>query len=203
MSTHAAIWKNHSDYFENRFSDVASYDQNEDSSPAKENIRIWQIISRWFTADQYLSVTADLFYDGNEEYSYPRQEPDLSMQGLQTRYFVISLSEQLRVESKKQEKRLAGDALARFRASYDDALTFSSSLGNYQLPNVVATADDGEIVFEWYGKSYHLVVSFDGDGEYGYSYEVDGEIIAGFYEGFCDQDLPEDLRNYFNGIAAN
>lgn len=112
----------------------------------------------------------------------------------------ISLLGRLSAERRKQEKRLAGDALTRFQASYADALKFSASLRTCPSPNLVATADDGEIVFEWYGENHHLVVSIDGDGEYGYSYEFKGEVVAGSHEGFCDQEIPEDMRSYIEEL---
>ncbi len=130
-------------------------------------------------------------------------QPNLKSCGVQTQDVAITLLEKLRLESEKQEKQLTGSSLSRFKAAYKDALVLSLSLENYQSPNVVAVAEDGEIVFEWYNKKYHVVVSLDGDGEYGYSYEFAGQHAAGLYNGFCDQCIPDDLRAYLLAVAVN
>lgn len=209
---------------ENVFADFTSWDQNEYVSLVNNAIRAFarpfslrfedsngQLTSRGITfglgqeisAGRDLSSIEVLVHDISAEYSGLFQGLDLSIPRLQAQKRAISLFEQLSAERRKQERRLEGDALKRFQASYADALEFSSSLTTYPLPNVVATADDGEIVFEWYGENHHLVVSIDGDGEYGYSYEVAGDIVAGLHEGLCNQDLPEDMRKYLDALAAS
>lgn len=109
-----------------------------------------------------------------------------------------TIFDRLTAEKIKKEKRIVGKSLERFQASYADALKLAPLLAAYPSPNFLSTAEDGEIVLEWYGRHHHLVVSLDGDGEYGYSYALGGEIVSGKHAGFCDKELPEDMSSVLN-----
>lgn len=60
-------------------------------------------------------------------------------------------------------------------------------------------ADDGEIAFEWLKGDRHAIVSFDGDGTYGYAMKVGDRFVPGEVPSPDAYILPDDLKAYVGG----
>lgn len=61
-------------------------------------------------------------------------------------------------------------------------------------------SDEGEVAFEWKTPEKHAMVSFDGDGYYGYAMLIDNRFKAGAQEMPMANTIPSDLREYL-GVA--
>ncbi|WNV09597.1 hypothetical protein [Tardiphaga sp. 709] len=65
------------------------------------------------------------------------------------------------------------------------------------VPRPLIWSDDAsEIVFEWMLGDRHAVVSFEGDGEFGYAMKIGGRFVPGRHRGNPNGPTPVDLANY-------
>lgn len=63
--------------------------------------------------------------------------------------------------------------------------------------------DGDEIVLDWRRGDKHVIVSFDGSGQYGYAMLVDGKYVPGcFNDPVAWGELPCDLKEYFKVMLS-
>jgi len=87
------------------------------------------------------------------------------------------------------------DSLVDFQKSTADAISFASNLNRVTPPHVSAN-EDGEVAFQWMKDAARLLISFEGDGRYGYAMLKGGAFAPGKVEVESASDLPEDLNEY-------
>lgn len=63
-------------------------------------------------------------------------------------------------------------------------------------PNI--WSDEGEVAFEWKTPEKHAIVSFDGDGYYGYAMLVNDRFRAGAQDMPLANTIPSDLKDYLS-----
>jgi hypothetical protein len=85
-------------------------------------------------------------------------------------------------------------------AQFSDARKLGSVLpAGFAIP-AIWTDGETEVVFEWIGKAHHAVVTFEGDGEFGYAMRQGSRFTPGAQSGKCADAPPPDLLNYIAEI---
>jgi hypothetical protein len=80
-----------------------------------------------------------------------------------------------------------------------EALHFLAKLSADSGRPSIWTDSETEIVFEWISGSRHAIVSFEGEGEYGYAIKTEGgRFVPGAFRGDPKGSLPVDLLEYIN-----
>ncbi len=79
-----------------------------------------------------------------------------------------------------------------------DAARFSFAIGKDVMSPAIWCAD-GEVAFEWITSDKHAIVSFDGDGTFGYAMRVSDSFEPGAIESGSPDLFPDDLRRYLSG----
>ncbi len=85
-------------------------------------------------------------------------------------------------------------------SQFADAQKFSSALPSGLATPHVWTDGDTEVVLEWISGERHAVVSFEGDGNFGYAMKQGSRFNPGQQSGNCDRPLPTDLLKYIAEI---
>ncbi len=81
-------------------------------------------------------------------------------------------------------------------AQFSDARKLGSALpAGFAIPRIW-TDGETEVVFEWISKVRHAVVSFEGDGGFGYAMRQGSRFVPGAQSGNCADAPPLDLLNY-------
>jgi hypothetical protein len=86
----------------------------------------------------------------------------------------------------------------RLSGAASEALRFLAKLSADSPRPSIWTDSETEIVFEWIDGPRHAVVSFEGDGEFGYAIKADGLFVPGAFRGDPKGSLPADLSEYIN-----
>ncbi len=89
-------------------------------------------------------------------------------------------------------------AAERLSGAASEALHFLAKLSAESARPTIWTDSETEIVFEWINGPKHAVVSFEGDGEFGYALKADGRFVPGAFRGDPRGSLPADLSEYIN-----
>lgn len=79
-----------------------------------------------------------------------------------------------------------------------DSLNFLDFIDYRIRVPIFSTSHDGEILFTWYNNYLEksALVSFEGDGYYGYCYYVNDRFIPGKELGIAKNKIPQDLHDY-------
>jgi hypothetical protein len=85
-------------------------------------------------------------------------------------------------------------------AQFSDARKFAAALPDGITTPQISTDGETEVVFEWISGERHAVVSFEGDGEFGYAMRQGSRFIPGGQLGKSDDILPTDLLKYVTEI---
>jgi hypothetical protein len=81
-------------------------------------------------------------------------------------------------------------------AQIADAQRFAAELPIEVATPSVWTDGECEVVFEWISGSKHAVVSFEGDGEFGYTMKHGNRFLPGSFPGNSLSTPPSDLISY-------
>lgn len=88
------------------------------------------------------------------------------------------------------------DSANRAVNSIREALIFLSLFPQEAAVPTASAAGDGVISFEWEVVDRKAMAMFEGDGEYGYAYMIDGRFRPGSQLGHFDSNVPKDLTEY-------
>jgi hypothetical protein len=86
----------------------------------------------------------------------------------------------------------------RLSGAASEALHFLAKLSADSARPSIWTDSETEIVFEWINGPRHAVVSFEGDGEFGYAIKTDGRFVPGAFRGDPRGSIPADLLEHIN-----
>jgi hypothetical protein len=84
-------------------------------------------------------------------------------------------------------------------AQFADAISFAASFDDRLLQPAIWTDNESEVVLEWIlPDGRHAVVSFEGDGEFGYTLLTGGRFVPGLCSGTKPFRVPFDLVRYLS-----
>jgi hypothetical protein len=84
----------------------------------------------------------------------------------------------------------------------DDARIFAKSLPGDLVRPEIWTDAESEIAFEWKHGSHHAMVSFEGNGSFGYAIRRGNRFVPGAFPGDLKAGIPRDLVNYLSGKTS-
>ena len=80
----------------------------------------------------------------------------------------------------------------------DEARSFLTKLTSSTPRPTIWSDDESEIVFEWLNSDRHAIVSFEGDGSFGYALKMGDRFVPGSFVGSLASGLPSDLLDYLD-----
>jgi hypothetical protein len=144
----------------------------------------------WVLDDSYSNFT-DLSYYGQKDNSSSGQANN------EIKNAPFEIIRRIQETAKKSKPLLDAGADATLKRALSDALTFAALLPADAPVANISTAEDGEIIIEWRIKDRHAVVSFDGDGMFGYAMLIGDSYKPGSKEAkLGDGTIPSDLADY-------
>ena len=82
---------------------------------------------------------------------------------------------------------------------FDDAISFARLFDDGLVQPAIWTDNEAEVVLEWLlPRCQHAIVSFEGDGEFGYAFRIGDKFIPGSISGSKPFCLPSDLVQYIS-----
>ena len=125
------------------------------------------------------------------------QKREGAYQGISSAITELSLID---VASKLEGK----DLIETGKSSIRDGIVFLSNLHRKTKKPIISLADDGELVLEWKSadKSDEAVVSFEGDGFFGYALLQGNEFKPGESDGDLKVEIPADLDEYLSSLSV-
>jgi len=81
--------------------------------------------------------------------------------------------------------------------AYIEASFFIRKINKFEGQLHLSVTDDDDIYLEFIKDTKEAVVSFEGDGEFGYALLHSNKFIAGKYKGVVSESIPKDFCDYF------
>jgi hypothetical protein len=87
-------------------------------------------------------------------------------------------------------------------AAISDVQSFAGALPQDLKVPVMGASEYGDIALQWRANGMRALVSFEGDGSYGYALLVDGSVRPGKTAVKSASELPGDLRDYLIALSS-